>query len=304
MSKVKFFSYHPRVYGIIYVLFIPSFALIYCFLPSNQFDTSLSTTNFITWLYFSTITITTLGFGDISPVSIWSQGITMIESLSGIVLIGMFLNSIAQLKSSLDLAEEKLKNQELVYNQAKSKLLRFNKLVEINIKYYILYVIIVTNPIGSYHRRKGILKKKIKFNDLRDLYQPTLQSQNEDYKPAINYYFEHQKNLLESIDSMLKNIDFTFWPKLSEICLDFISGCKELDFSEFILSQPKMRMDNKRMDDYYAERIKEFSGAVEFRESSGMNAYIALFKLINQNLLFLDTYKSIINDLDGNRVDK
>lgn len=45
--------------------------------------------------YYSVVTITTLGFGDISPNNILSMTLTVSESILGIVIIGAFLNAIA-----------------------------------------------------------------------------------------------------------------------------------------------------------------------------------------------------------------
>lgn len=46
--------------------------------------------------YFSAITITTLGFGDITPVSSWARLLVGSEAVSGVVLIGLFLNATAK----------------------------------------------------------------------------------------------------------------------------------------------------------------------------------------------------------------
>lgn len=46
--------------------------------------------------YFSAITITTLGFGDITPVSSWARALVAIEAVFGVVFIGLFLNAVAQ----------------------------------------------------------------------------------------------------------------------------------------------------------------------------------------------------------------
>ena len=51
---------------------------------------------FIRMCYFSAITITTLGFGDISPVSSAARIIVAIEAVLGVVFIGLFLNAVAQ----------------------------------------------------------------------------------------------------------------------------------------------------------------------------------------------------------------
>ena len=50
-------------------------------------------------LYFSVVTITTLGYGDIVPLTDKARTLVAIESISGIVLIGLFLNSLAHKKA-------------------------------------------------------------------------------------------------------------------------------------------------------------------------------------------------------------
>jgi Ion channel len=49
---------------------------------------------FVRMTYFSAVTITTTGFGDIFPVSTLARALVATESLLGVVLIGLFLNSI------------------------------------------------------------------------------------------------------------------------------------------------------------------------------------------------------------------
>ncbi|WP_417432272.1 potassium channel family protein [Kiloniella sp.] len=49
---------------------------------------------FMRMLYLSTVTITTLGYGDIVPVTDTSRLLISLESILGIILIGLFLNSI------------------------------------------------------------------------------------------------------------------------------------------------------------------------------------------------------------------
>jgi hypothetical protein len=52
------------------------------------------TDKFIRALYLSAVTITTLGFGDIVPITSLSRIIIIIETISGIIIIGLFLNSL------------------------------------------------------------------------------------------------------------------------------------------------------------------------------------------------------------------
>jgi hypothetical protein len=46
--------------------------------------------------YLSAVTITTLGFGDITPVSSFARAFVGIEAVLGVVLVGLFLNAVAQ----------------------------------------------------------------------------------------------------------------------------------------------------------------------------------------------------------------
>lgn len=81
-------------------------------------------------LYYSVITITTLGFGDISPNSYLAIIITTIEAISGILFIGFFLNSLSQEKSE----REALKKEEEIIFRVIEEEKKHEK--EIILKYY------------------------------------------------------------------------------------------------------------------------------------------------------------------------
>lgn len=44
--------------------------------------------------YFSVVTVTTLGYGDIIPISRFTRNLVTLESIFGVILIGAFLNSL------------------------------------------------------------------------------------------------------------------------------------------------------------------------------------------------------------------
>jgi len=62
--------------------------------PSN------SSGSFFRMLYFSTTTITTLGFGDIVPISSTARGFTALEAIIGIILIGLYLNALTRTRKN------------------------------------------------------------------------------------------------------------------------------------------------------------------------------------------------------------
>ncbi len=69
---------------------------------SNALDgfASFGNESFSRMFYLSAITITTLGFGDIVPLTNRSRLIVSIEAIWGIILVGLFLNSLAEKISS------------------------------------------------------------------------------------------------------------------------------------------------------------------------------------------------------------
>ncbi len=69
MKAISDFIFHskPKVYGIVYLLLIPITGLIYYFVP----EAIGKERTLIECLYFSAVTITTLGYGDITPANDW-----------------------------------------------------------------------------------------------------------------------------------------------------------------------------------------------------------------------------------------
>jgi hypothetical protein len=74
-----------------YLLGIMAFALDYFFLGAH-FDRNI--TGFVDPLYFSVVTITTLGYGEIVPTHDVTKLLTSLQATSGVVLVGLFLNSL------------------------------------------------------------------------------------------------------------------------------------------------------------------------------------------------------------------
>jgi len=94
----------PILVGSIYITSIPIFGLFYYFNPSFWEDPL----TYVQSIYFSVVTITTLGYGDITPQTEMARVLTAIESIVGIILIGLFLNAVAR---ASDIRREERHNQ-------------------------------------------------------------------------------------------------------------------------------------------------------------------------------------------------
>jgi hypothetical protein len=94
----------PAWVGSIYIMAIPIFGLIYYFNPSFWAEPL----TLVQSIYFSIVTITTLGYGDIIPKTDVARSLAALESIFGIILIGLFLNAVAR---SSDMRREEMHNQ-------------------------------------------------------------------------------------------------------------------------------------------------------------------------------------------------
>ena len=104
-NKLKHFwkvvsNVRPIVWICLYICLMPLFALVYYLMPDGQFRIPQDAgTDFGSWLYYSIVTITTLGFGDYTPAHGWAQAVTAIEVMCGLIFLGFFLNSVGSMKS-------------------------------------------------------------------------------------------------------------------------------------------------------------------------------------------------------------
>jgi hypothetical protein len=84
-------------YGIIYFSYIPIVVLMYLVFPCLIGDLTI-----IDSLYFSVVTLTTLGYGDILPIYPLGKVIVSTQTIFGVITVGLFLNSLAELRAKLE----------------------------------------------------------------------------------------------------------------------------------------------------------------------------------------------------------
>lgn len=82
----------PLYVGLLYLALVPAFGIVYYLNPAF-WEEPLSVVQSI---YFSVVTITTLGYGDITPMTDLARALTATEAIVGVLVIGVFLNAVAQ----------------------------------------------------------------------------------------------------------------------------------------------------------------------------------------------------------------
>jgi len=72
------------------------FALVFQTLGPGAFDVdNLPEGNFLTMFYYSIVTFTTLGFGDVTPNTLTAAIIVMVEVILGYSMLGMLISVLA-----------------------------------------------------------------------------------------------------------------------------------------------------------------------------------------------------------------
>ncbi len=210
----------PIVWMGLYIVLIPIFALIYWGIPDGQFRIpDGGGTDFGSWLYYSIVTITTLGFGDYTPAHGIAQGVTAAEVTCGLLVMGFFLNSVGSMKSEIDVASEVEKQRRLHQAAEKDKLVKSAPVVIHNINSFLDACYDVTTPTAK-RTEDGTYDADFTLADMKDMYQPGAAGAN----PAVAVLLKSASRLSLALDSMQTRIDLTPWPKLLEDAFAFVAN--------------------------------------------------------------------------------
>ena len=99
LDKTSRYGHSFSRWGITVLLFISAFAGVYALLDLNSVSTSMfeyypARSGIFDYFYFSIVTFTTLGYGDITPVTVAEKVIVGIEVLLGFTMLGILINLI------------------------------------------------------------------------------------------------------------------------------------------------------------------------------------------------------------------
>ncbi|MDE6010660.1 MAG: potassium channel family protein [Muribaculaceae bacterium] len=181
----------PIAWIALYIVLMPVFALIYWGLPADQFRIPDGAgTDFGSWLYYSIVTITTLGFGDYTPAHGWAQAVTAIEVMCGLVTLGFFLNAVGSMKSEIDVESEIEKQRRLHEAAERDKLIKSTPTI-LHVLNRFIDAAASCTPSSSQEEREQLLKSAARISLCLD----TLQSR----------------------------IDLTQWPQLLESCFTLVA---------------------------------------------------------------------------------
>ena len=229
----KVSNVRPIVWITVYLALVPLFALFYWLLPSGDFRIPEGGgEGYGSWLYYSIVTITTLGFGDFTPAVPAAQWITAVEVMCGLVTIGFFLNAVGSMKSEIDV-ETELERQRLMHQAAETEKLLKNIPVTLHkLNLFMSYCYAVTTPLGRRSERLSF-NPDFTTDDMADMNKPSGIPDDHSNKPAIQSLMRCADSTCLFLDSLQSRIDLSLWPQLLEDCFAFVANFQMLSSMEW-----------------------------------------------------------------------
>lgn len=307
---MKFFlkvlgNINPFLYGVAYLLCIPIFGTLLHYVDNfelinnNQLISDLNSA-----MYFSAVTITTLGYGDILPSNMSTRLLVIIEASLGVILAGLFLNSLAHKQSRIIQEADEKKFKRIEFSNRLEKLIAFNKLISLNLSQYEIYIIIMTSPYGSQARPYGNnepdfkLNPNFKFSDIKHLYKSSGKIGDNSHKPAVDYFYNSLDKLVISLEQSISLDLFLDFKDLEDEVREFILLSRRWNVRDDILAQIHTRMGEEQAVIFYERMIENLTEEeMELRRAYMMNSFIILFHFLKQSCTFIEKYNKHINHI-------
>lgn len=289
MKKLlRFWSFltaqRPAVYGGIYFFAIPTFAaafwLVQGFKPEKI--------SFWEAVYFSVVTITTLGYGDIQPGLIYTRMLAAAEAVVGVLMIGLFLSALSHSRSEENASEEakriaKLQLKESVYSVIKHSLLLRPKIDRFKV---------ISDRLST--REKDVpreYREGFPIANFTEIFGPTGLLNDNPYRPKIEVYFESISDLKEEFERLLISVDLSHWPDFQVAVIGWLQVEREYDRSRAILHKPKMRFGQRPLLEWDKEMLEQFTGEIRVQGSHMMDDYCILHMQLSALYRFTRTIR-------------
>jgi hypothetical protein len=294
--KLRVVKYSPLVVFVIYIAVIVFCALIYYLNPSMLNGKKI---DLITSLYFSVITITTVGYGDIGPATHIGEIIAASEAFLGIIIIGLFLNSLWQSYTEKIAKEQErvLLKQQKDRNANRIKLYyAFLKTVLTSFKSSIAEL---TLPLGNRSDQSFTINPDFKFSDLKDLYTNSLILTNGLSKSVIEIYFDSEIELINELKYFLANFDIFDYSELHENILQFLTISKMHGSRDALLSYISKRVGDHQVSEFTADLIKEYEICpdISVHKSSVLTPVILLYHTLKEQINAINIIENKFSDI-------
>ena len=280
----------PVVWIGLYVCLTPLFALIYWWLPDGQFRIpDGADTGYGSWLYYSIVTITTLGFGDYTPAHGAAQAVTAIEVMCGLIFLGFFLNAVGSMKSEIDV-ESEIEKQRALHNSMETEKLRKSIPMLLNVlNVFLAYCYAVTTPREKMDQEDVKYDPDFSFSDMKDMFLPTGLPFDRTSLPAVERLMHSSGQTSLALDSLQQRIDLTIWPQLLEDCFSFVAAYQMFSNTDVMFRNPDKillsdsKNDSQTVEKELSEKISNWNAEDELSSDPDLKGVEELYNFIKEN---------------------
>lgn len=294
-------SIHPLKIGMSYLLLIVISALLLYLCPEFKLtSTTVSDPNSLTSsLYFTFVTITTLGYGDILPNNELTRILVIFLSFGGVVLTGLFLNSLAHTISKITQVEDENKMRREKFDEEVRRFLDISILLKQNFDDFKFSATSLITPLSKYNSNIEISKLMeidFKINDLCDLFTNNPLRRFSLTKSKIEVFYETFDILNSNLDQLLKLGYFNFNKESLEIVVEYLSHCKIVDSRENILHFARLSQMDK---EWIRSMLINAKDDVQITDiANAIDDYIVLIGQIKLTVGLIVKIESLIHSLD------
>ena len=245
-----------------YILFV---ILVFAFIYWCNSASVEGVDGFGSAFYFSIVTITTLGFGDMFPKDGFARAMVCMEVLAGVVFVGVFLNSIAQAQA-----------QRLQYHNEKAKLRQHYLFLCKLFEKYLHAAFCVVTPKEKQVLPADVLTYKFDFtfNDLADL------------NDSVSGFFDIHDRLYQELRHTVDNVDLSYWPLIETNIHHFLQQCSDFTYKDVILTNtliiPFVDPEQSRQM-IISKLIHDHVGEFSMDPRDQKTPYVALYNMLKEN---------------------
>ena len=294
--KLRDIKYRPGTVFLMYIGVIIFCAALYYYFPSMLSDRSM---DIITSLYFSVITITTVGYGDIRPVSNFGKVITGGEAFIGIIIIGLFLNSLWQSYTQRISEKQELLLRKQQKERSLNRIRIYHTFLRTIFSSFKLSIAELTTPLANRHDSKFAINPNFKFSDLKSMYMFSLILVRGFKKTVLELYFENEAELIRELKYFLANFDIYEFPKLHQSIVQFLALSKELESREALLSYLTMQVGTRTMAKMAEEMIQGHEECPDLgKHSSGiLTPVILLYQSLKRQIELINVIEEEFSEI-------
>ncbi|MCL1090332.1 potassium channel family protein [Shewanella profunda] len=215
---MKLGSISVRVLFFSYLACILVFAVIYYYAPNGLLNKDLTP---VSALYFSIVTITTLGYGDILPISWYAQIAISLQALLGITILGLLINAVwtGHANKIEDETKKSIEHQAIITNDRKLKSYSTALSWVFNNMRHSFFE--VTTPVTKREGNSLELNKNFKEKDLSGMFDLSLKYKNGS-NTSIESFYANEDTFVNELKFILANFELDHHPELQQSIIDYI----------------------------------------------------------------------------------